>query len=157
MKNYKTLSDFLYESLKIEGINREPSISEVTATEKFLEKETIIIKDIVELVNIYEPGAKLRRKIGMDVFVGSHIPPKGGPDIEKELKRILEVSVGPFHRHCLYEQLHPFTDGNGRSGRTLWLWEMGWWKKYHGLPLNFLHQFYYQSLTFYRFTNYSCK
>lgn len=42
-----------------------------------------------------------------------------------------------------YETLHPFTDGNGRSGRALWLWAMG---GIHRAPLGFLHHFYYQAL-----------
>jgi hypothetical protein len=35
----------------------------------------------------------------------------------------------------------PTTDGNGRSGRALWLWCMR-----GRAPLGFLHQFYYQTL-----------
>ena len=45
--------------------------------------------------------------------------------------------------HCRYESLHPFTDGNGRSGRALWLWMMGGIEE---APLGFLHTWYYQSL-----------
>ena len=36
---------------------------------------------------------------------------------------------------------HPFTDGNGRSGRALWLWQMN-----NHAPFGFLHTFYYQTL-----------
>jgi hypothetical protein len=54
----------------------------------------------------------------------------------------------PYILHVEYEQLHPFTDGNGRSGRAMWLYAM---KKCgrleQGLNLGFLHAFYYQTLS----------
>lgn len=46
----------------------------------------------------------------------------------------------PWEVHIAYEMLHPFTDGNGRSGRMLWAWQM------RNFPLDFLHTFYYQTL-----------
>jgi len=83
----------------------------------------------------------------MDVTVGSHTPPKGGANIRQSLETMLTIfkrgenqSV-PYLAHQYYEELHPFTDGNGRTGRALWLWYM------HGnAPLGFLHTWYYQSL-----------
>jgi Fic family protein len=35
-------------------------------------------------------------------------------------------------------------DGNGRSGRAIWLWQM--LRQEGGAPLGFLHHFYYQTL-----------
>ena len=50
-------------------------------------------------------------------------------------------ALGACETHVRYELLHPFLDGNGRSGRALWLWLMG------QAPLGFLHTFYYQTLS----------
>jgi len=50
-----------------------------------------------------------------------------------------------FEVHLDYEHLHPFTDGNGRSARMLWAWQM------REFPLGFLHTFYYQALSLRRF------
>ena len=51
--------------------------------------------------------------------------------------------ASPFAVHVAYENLHPFMNGNGRSGRALWLWHMGGIEK---VPLGFLRTWYYQSL-----------
>ena len=47
---------------------------------------------------------------------------------------------------CRYETLHPFMDGNGRSGRILWAWQMIEHNIAPGLSLGFLHAYYYQTL-----------
>ena len=76
----------------------------------------------------------------MDVRVGDYIAPEGGPGIVSELQELLESDCGPFYAHKWFEALHPFTDGNGRTGRLYWLWLM------KDAPLGFLHTWYYQSL-----------
>jgi Fic family protein len=76
--------------------------------------------------------------------------PPGGRGIKARLKVLLAKvnsdpkGYDPFDMHCEYEMLHPFTDGNGRSGRLLWAWHM--LKRGESLSLGFLHQFYYQAL-----------
>ncbi len=144
-----SLDDFMRESNRIENIHREPSGEEVAATAIFLSRETVIqISDLSDLVAIYQPNARLRFSVGLDVRVGNHYPPRGGPDIQRALQEILDEAAprgaDPFSIHVRYETLHPFTDGNGRSGRALWLWMMGGIGK---APLGFLHTFYYQTLS----------
>ena len=132
---------FISESNRIEGIMREPSRAELEITEWFLDIKPLTVAHIEQLVDVYEPGAKLRRKHGMDVIVGMHVPPRGGPGIEESLRQLLSAGLSPYATHLAYEHLHPFMDGNGRSGRALWLRQMG-----GDVPLGFLHTFYYQTL-----------
>lgn len=140
------LVNFLAESLRIEGINRAPTLPEIVATESFLKLDEITVNNLKALVSVYQPNAILRDKDHLNVRVGNHIAPRGGPDIVKELQNLLQDlhSKDPYDTHVAYETLHPFTDGNGRSGRTLWAWQM--LGRQYGLPLGFLHQWYYQGL-----------
>jgi hypothetical protein len=143
-----SLDDFVRESNRIEGIHREPTGEEVAATARFLSRtgRPITVSDLINLVAVYQPNAKPRFIQGLDVRVGDHIAPRGGPQVQAALASMLENKDkvrDAYEMHVEYEILHPFTDGNGRSGRALWLREMGgMWKA----PLGFLHHFYYQTL-----------
>ncbi len=137
------LRAFIRESNHIEGIEREPTDEEVTYARGFLTLGWIAPEHLSTAVDVFEPGARLRDTVGMDVRVGNHIAPRGGPGIRTRLENLLTHmdNHSPYEIHLAYQILHPFTDGNGRSGRLLWLWQM------KGLaPLGFLHHFYYQSL-----------
>ena len=59
----------------------------------------------------------------------------------------MDGQASPYDVHCEYEDLHPFMDGNGRTGRALLAWMMirrKGWESTFALP--FLHRWYYQSL-----------
>ena len=136
------LIGFVRESNRIEGIYREPIEEEITAHARFL-RSSATVMDLIEFVAAVQPDAVLRNRAGLDVVVGRYYPPPGGPDIERHLTELLLDLSHPYFSHQAYEALHPFTDGNGRSGRVLWLWTMGGLER---APLGFLHHWYYQSL-----------
>lgn len=150
----KNLRLFLTESNRIEGIVRlRPA--ELAAATEFLSREEIDAYALGRYVQVAQPNARLRSIHGLDVMVGNHLPIPGGPEVLKRLERLLHWANTENHdetavwaTHCLYETLHPFTDGNGRSGRLLWAWMM----LRHGYQLQrqFLHQWYYQSLRYAR-------
>lgn len=143
------IGEFLLESNRIEG-KYTVETHEVEAASVILELDEVSIPDLQ--CYVYATAglqAKLRQLPGMNVRVGPHRPPPGGAEIPVALDRLLARvnagTIGPYEAHVEYETLHPFMDGNGRSGRLLWLWQM---LRVHGsIPkLGFLHQWYYQSL-----------
>jgi hypothetical protein len=154
----KLLSGFVRESNRIEGINRPPTADELDATLRFVGLGTLTRDDVTGLVGVFQPDAVLRDQPGLNVRVGPHRPPAGGPDISTALDEIIGIAhtaTHPYVTHHAYETLHPYTDGNGRSGRALWLWGMRRRDKFGRsfdlvLELGFLHTWYYQSLEFAR-------
>lgn len=141
------LDSFILESNEIEEIekNEYDHEKQKEAIKKFILKKKIKIDDIIRLTSIF--GGRIRDQEGMNVKVGSYIPPRGGAKIVERLKRIISVidrSSNPYLTHRRYQKLHPFTDGNGRSGRAIWLRMM---YRINGVPrYGFLHSHYYQAL-----------
>ena len=140
-------ADFLLESNHIEGID-STSDQEIQLAQAFMTLDIIDIAALEHVVDVFtKGGGVLRDKPNMNVRVGGYIPPRGGPQIRDKLYEILQDaqfgSWVPHAIHLRYEQLHPFTDGNGRSGRLLWLW------MHDGqMSRGFLHQFYYDALAY---------
>ena len=140
--------DFVRESNRIEGILRDPKPEEMAEFQRFIDLETVTVEDIQHFVSIYQP----RFPVGVlrsspdipGVRVGNHIAPPSGTDIRARLDHLVRCAnagtMSAWEVHTAYEYLHPFTDGNGRSGRMLWRWQM------KQAPIGFLHQFYYQTL-----------
>jgi fido (protein-threonine AMPylation protein) len=139
--------EFVRESNRIEGILRPPRQEEIDTHNWFMSLPKLTVEDVEKFVRVYQPVAVLRDRAGLDVTVGIHVPPTGSPYIREQLTHLLSelpYRWRPFEAHCQYENLHPFTDCNGRSGRAIWAWHM--LRHQGGFPLGFLHTFYYQSL-----------
>jgi hypothetical protein len=144
------LSAFITESNKIEGILDFDMVVEMRAYSLFLLLPDIKVADMSNIVNILQPGARLRDEPGMDVTVGDHRPRAGCPSMKLWLTEILlraNRGHSPFVVHNQYESLHPFMDGNGRSGRLLWAWQMCKFKRW-SFQRPFLLEFYWQALQF---------
>lgn len=140
---------FMRESNAIEGIFRDPSPDEVRAAERFMQMFDVSATALGDFQAIVAPGNPLRERNGMDVRVGHYIAPPGGPAILRRLQAICRDAnrgADPYDVHLRFETLHPYMDGNGRTGRMLWAWQM------HGqgkspFALSFLHRWYYETLS----------
>ncbi len=138
--------DFIRESNLIEGIYRDPTDAEIDEFDRFISLDKVRVHDLERFVSVYQRNAVLRRQPGLNVRLGEYVAPSGGPLIQEmltDLLRDIEAGLDPWDAHVRYETLHPFSDGNGRSGRMLWAWQVGPLK----LGLGFLHQWYYDSLS----------
>lgn len=148
------LRAFVRQSNAIERIEDDQDEVHLKALRCLLGVKQPSADDVVNFVKAIEPTAKLRDRRGRNVFIrlqggGEFRPPAGGRTVVVRFEELVEgVAVGemePPEAHAAFEALHPFTDGNGRVGRALWVWHM----RNEGLDpfsLPFLHRWYYQSL-----------
>lgn len=139
------MQEFIAESNRIEGIPYTTA-PDRAAHMRLWDLEVISTPDVNEFVADVA-RAPIRDQPGMDVVVGDHVPPRGGEGIRHTLDALLaEAAVtDPYQWHLAYETLHPYMDGNGRSGRAIWAWQM-MRRGRDPFVLGFLHTFYYQAL-----------
>lgn len=149
MTPHSNFTPFLRESNGIEGIYTRLTNAEIENFAEFY-RNPISFESACWYQKKLEPTKPLRTEPGMNVQVGSHIAPPGGPEIGEALREIIRAigfqKLSPYEAHCEFLTLHPFMDGNGRTARAIWARQM------RGLGLNpfalpFLQTFYYQALS----------
>lgn len=148
---HEPLVAFIRESNRIEGIHRDPTEAEIEAHRALLRVTRLDLEAVEEFVRTVA-GARLRAHHGMNVRVGSHVAPFGGPELVAATRalidRVSDNDLSPWAAHVEYERLHPFMDGNGRSGRAIWAWQTLAWSVWpNSLAMGFLHPAYYAALS----------
>jgi len=142
------LVDFITESNRIERIHTPVAMGELTSYKTLLARGHLTTDAVCSFV-VAVAGGRLRDQPGMDVRIGDDRPPAGGPGIRRQLGVLLdamnEQAISPWDAHLAYVRLHPFTDGNGRSGRALWAW-MTVRRDENPFELSFLQRFYYDTI-----------
>ena len=74
------LRDFVRESNRIENI-KDTIGADIAAHQRLLDLEKVRVPDLEMFVRTITRDHVLRDKVGLDVRVGGHIPPSGGPGV----------------------------------------------------------------------------
>jgi len=88
------------------------TLSPVDAPDKIVQIHKMFLPEVIERGS---PG-QLR---GFEHYSPGGIKYSTPSSIIENIKKCLELTNKPVIKHVLYEWVHPFTDGNGRSGRVI--------------------------------------
>jgi len=136
--------DFLRESNAIEGVYDEDSLKQATIAWEYLKTEKELTSGVIlkthKILMLHQPLRPYERGYFRDVpvYIGGReameaskiedairhwcrnvydLIRNGKGESQIHLERITQ------QHHVLYEKIHPFVDGNGRTGRMFMNWE----------------------------------
>lgn len=145
----KELNKFLLESNAIEGVYDFDSLKQARlAWDYLISQDRLTIRVVLETHKILMKNQPLEEKYKgkfrkCEVYIGGHI---GVSWLEVPFvmrnwlmwqkpqdKRLSKQAKTEYAKqnHVDYEKIHPFADGNGRTGRMF----LNWWRIKNGLPL----------------------
>lgn len=143
IENIVTTQDDLYKAFTIEGAVIDPAVKEVLNYREALwygyqtvnKKQLITVRDIVKIQEMLvgntagirkQPGTSLKNARTGEII---YTPPVGKEAIEKLLRNLEQYLNSDKHdtdslikmaiMHYQFESIHPFYDGNGRTGRMI--------------------------------------
>jgi hypothetical protein len=116
--------EFVRVSNRMAGITRAPTAAEIGAHRGLLAANALTIKNLELFISHVAPGAAFRdapEETEDGEATTQH-------DLKEDLATIVDAarthSSTAARLHRIYRQLRPFTDGNGRCGRALWMWQL---------------------------------
>jgi Fic family protein len=129
-----TLTDYVRESNAIEGIYDEAEIDRSMVAWEYLENleakltHGIIcrVQKVITLHQALQPHQRgyYRDLSQTNVTVGNYLPPHYAMVQGLMDNWLLDYEeLGPWKAHARFESIHPFVDGNGRTGRMLMWWQ----------------------------------
>ncbi len=148
--NFSQVKEFLGESNAIESVYDTDSFTQAyLAWEYLTTHKTLTLGIILETHRILMKNQDLKdnekgyfRKI--PIYIGGRMGIDAS-EIEHDLSHWIE-EMNQNHiggdmamtkvLHVKYEKIHPFVDGNGRTGRMF----MNWWRLKNNLPLLIIHE-----------------
>ena len=116
---------FVRASNRLAGIEREPTASEISAHRGLLAANTLKVENLEQFVRHVAGGARLRDGYSS---IAARKAERTDPSLRADLETIVEAAssraVSPARVYRIYRMLRPFTDGNGRCGRALLMWQV---------------------------------
>lgn len=118
---------FVRVSNRMAGITRDPTAAEISAHRGLLAVNSLRVENLELFIRHIAPGAGLRGTSEADAEAEDEAS-AASVGLKADLATIILAaqtqSASPFRLHRIYRRLRPFTDGNGRCGRALWMWQV---------------------------------